>query len=111
LRDLSAHVSNIAGTALTPQGLERLRRLPIESLPLVCDEPRMGACVGQIGKLVCVGLNYRDHAEEFGMAIPAEPVLFMKATSAVTDASSTSPPSPARKATPTPRTKVPPRRG
>jgi ureidoglycolate lyase/2,4-diketo-3-deoxy-L-fuconate hydrolase len=83
LRDLSAHVSDIAGAALTPQGLERLRRLPVGSLPLVRGEPRLGACVGKIGKLICVGLNYRDHAEESGMAIPTEPVLFMKATSAV----------------------------
>jgi ureidoglycolate lyase/2,4-diketo-3-deoxy-L-fuconate hydrolase len=83
LRDLSAHVADIAGAVLTPQGLERLRRLPVASLPLVRGEPRLGACVGQIGKLICVGLNYRDHAEESGMAIPAEPVLFMKATSAV----------------------------
>jgi ureidoglycolate lyase/2,4-diketo-3-deoxy-L-fuconate hydrolase len=83
LRDLSAHVPDIAGAALTPQGLERLLRLRVGSLPLVLGEPRLGACVGKIGKFVCVGLNYRDHAEESGMAIPTEPVLFMKATSAV----------------------------
>ncbi len=83
LRDLSAHVDDIAGAALTPDGLDRLRALNPESLPVVTGSPRIGACVGRIGKFICVGLNYADHAAESGMAVPPEPVLFMKATSAV----------------------------
>ncbi|MCA3510625.1 MAG: fumarylacetoacetate hydrolase family protein [Rhodobacter sp.] len=83
LRDLSAHVDDIAGAVLTPEGLDRLRGLNPESLPVVTGSPRIGACVGRIGKFICVGLNYADHAAESGMAVPPEPVLFMKATSAV----------------------------
>jgi 2-keto-4-pentenoate hydratase/2-oxohepta-3-ene-1,7-dioic acid hydratase in catechol pathway len=83
LRDLSAHVDDIAGGVLTPEGLEHLRSLNPESLPVVTGSPRIGACVGRIGKFVCVGLNYADHAAESGLAVPPEPVLFMKATSAV----------------------------
>lgn len=83
LRDLSAHVDDIAGEALTPSGLERLRGLNPDSLPVVTGSPRIGACVGRIGKFICVGLNYADHAAESGAAVPPEPVLFMKATSAV----------------------------
>ena len=83
LRDLSAQVDDIAGAVLSPAGLARLQALPLGSLPLVRGEPRLGPCVGRVGKLICVGLNYRDHAEESGMAIPTEPVLFLKATSAI----------------------------
>ncbi|MFN7597175.1 MAG: fumarylacetoacetate hydrolase family protein, partial [Cereibacter sp.] len=83
LRDLSAHVDDIADAVLTPEGLDHLRRLNPESLPVVTGSPRIGACVGRIGKFICVGLNYADHAAESGMAVPPEPVLFMKATSAV----------------------------
>ena len=83
LRDLSAHVDDIAGAVLTPEGLDHLRRLNPESLPVVTGSPRIGACVGRIGKFICVGLNYADHAAESGMLVPPEPVLFMKATSAV----------------------------
>ena len=83
LRDLSAHVDDIAGAVLTPEGLDHLRRLNPESLPVVTGSPRIGACVGRIGKFICVGLNYADHAAESGMPVPPEPVLFMKATSAV----------------------------
>ncbi len=83
LRDLSAHVPDIAGDVLTPSGLARLRAINPESLPVVTGSPRLGACVGQIGKFICVGLNYADHAAESGLAVPPEPVLFMKATSAV----------------------------
>ena len=84
LRDLSAHVSDIAGPALLPESLARLAVLDPESLPLVEGTPRIGACVGHVGKFVCVGLNYSDHAAESGLPVPAEPVLFMKATSAIT---------------------------
>jgi ureidoglycolate lyase/2,4-diketo-3-deoxy-L-fuconate hydrolase len=83
LRDLSAHVPDIAGAALTPDGLDRLGAIDPLSLPRVEGTPRLGACVGQVGKMVCVGLNYTDHAAESGMAVPAEPVLFFKATSAL----------------------------
>lgn len=83
LRDLSAHVDDIAGAVLTPEGLDHLRGLNPDSLPVVTGSPRIGACVGRIGKFICIGLNYADHAAESGMAVPPEPVLFMKATSAV----------------------------
>jgi 2-keto-4-pentenoate hydratase/2-oxohepta-3-ene-1,7-dioic acid hydratase in catechol pathway len=68
---------------LTPEGLDHLRSINPESLPVVTGSPRIGACVGRIGKFICVGLNYADHAAESGLAVPPEPVLFMKATSAV----------------------------
>jgi ureidoglycolate lyase/2,4-diketo-3-deoxy-L-fuconate hydrolase len=83
LRDLSAHVPDIAGDALAPASLARLAAIDTQALPLVAGRPRIGACVGRVGKMVCVGLNYSDHAAESGMPVPAEPVLFMKATSAI----------------------------
>jgi 2-keto-4-pentenoate hydratase/2-oxohepta-3-ene-1,7-dioic acid hydratase in catechol pathway len=83
LRDLSAHVADIAGDVLTPAGLDGLRAINPESLPVVTGNPRLGACVGRIGKFICIGLNYSDHAAETGMKVPPEPILFMKATSAV----------------------------
>jgi 2,4-diketo-3-deoxy-L-fuconate hydrolase len=84
LRDLSGVVDDIAGDHLLPEGLSRLRALDLNSLPKVEGEaPRVGPCVGRVGKFICVGLNYSDHAVETGAAIPAEPILFMKATSAI----------------------------
>ena len=83
LRDLSAHVGDIAGAALSPDGLDRLRALDPESLPLVEGEPRIGPCVGAVGKFLCIGLNYADHAAESGLTVPPEPVMFTKATSAI----------------------------
>jgi 2-keto-4-pentenoate hydratase/2-oxohepta-3-ene-1,7-dioic acid hydratase in catechol pathway len=83
LRDLSGIVSDIAGPALLPDSLQKLRQLDSASLPLVSGSPRLGACVGAVGKFICIGLNYSDHAAESGVAVPAEPVLFMKATSAI----------------------------
>ncbi|WP_020650205.1 fumarylacetoacetate hydrolase family protein [Solimonas variicoloris] len=83
LRDLSAHVPDIAGAALSPDTLARLRALDPASLPAVTGTPRYGACVSGVGKIVCIGLNYSDHAAESNMAIPAEPVLFMKPSSAI----------------------------
>jgi len=83
LRALSAHVADIAGPALRPESLTRLAALDPESLPPVERAPRIGACVGHVGKFVCVGLNYADPAAESGMPVPAKPVLFMKATSAI----------------------------
>ena len=87
VRDLSAHVADIAGTTLLPETLARLRRIDPQSLPLVPglaqDELRLGPCVGQVGKFICIGLNYADHAAESGMPVPAEPVVFGKWTSAI----------------------------
>jgi ureidoglycolate lyase/2,4-diketo-3-deoxy-L-fuconate hydrolase len=83
LRDLSAVVPDIAGPHLLPESLERLRHLDAAALPLVDGSPRIGPCVGQVGKFICVGLNYSDHAAESNMPVPAEPILFMKATSSI----------------------------
>jgi len=87
VRDLSGIVDDIAGDVLTPEGLARLRAVNIETLPLVAGTPqqdlRLGACVGRIGKFICIGLNYADHAAETGAAIPAEPIVFNKWTSAI----------------------------
>jgi 2-keto-4-pentenoate hydratase/2-oxohepta-3-ene-1,7-dioic acid hydratase in catechol pathway len=80
-RDLSAHVPDIAGAALEPATLARLAALDPASLPIV--DGRIGPCVGQVGKFICVGLNYADHAAEAGMPVPSEPILFMKSTSAI----------------------------
>lgn len=83
LRDLSGVVADIAGEVLLDDSLAALRAVDPDTLPLVEGEPRIGACVGRIGKFICVGLNYADHARETGKEPPAEPILFMKATSAV----------------------------
>jgi 2-keto-4-pentenoate hydratase/2-oxohepta-3-ene-1,7-dioic acid hydratase in catechol pathway len=83
IRDLSGVVPDIAGQALLPETLDRLRGLDPATLPLVSGTPRIGPCVGQVGKFICVGLNYSDHAAESGMAVPREPILFMKATSSI----------------------------
>ncbi|HWX65327.1 MAG TPA: fumarylacetoacetate hydrolase family protein [Rhodanobacter sp.] len=83
LRDLSGVVDDIAGDILTPAGMQRLREASPECLPAVAGTPRIGPCVGRIGKFVCIGLNYSDHAAESGMPVPAEPVIFSKWTSAV----------------------------
>jgi 2-keto-4-pentenoate hydratase/2-oxohepta-3-ene-1,7-dioic acid hydratase in catechol pathway len=83
IRDLSGIVPDIAGEVLSSAGLERLRSIDASTLPRVDGDPRIGACVGQVGKFVCIGLNYSDHAAESGMAVPPEPVIFMKATSAI----------------------------
>ena len=87
VRDLSGVVSDIAGDALRPDSLKKIAGLDPDSLPLVDGTPqddlRLGACVGHIGKYVCIGLNYADHAEEAGMPIPEEPIIFNKWTSAV----------------------------
>ena len=87
VRDLSAVIADIGGDALRPEGITALQKLDPESLPLVDGTPqedlRLGACVGNIGKYICIGLNYADHAEEAGMPIPEEPIIFNKWTSAV----------------------------
>ncbi|SEC18949.1 fumarylacetoacetate hydrolase family protein [Rhodobacter sp. 24-YEA-8] len=81
LRDLSAHVTDIAGDVLAD--LSVLAKIDPATLPLVTGNPRLGACVGQTGKFICIGLNYSDHAAESGMAVPPEPVIFAKYTSAI----------------------------
>ena len=83
IRDLSKVVDDIAGAVLTPEGLAKLQALDPASLPPVTGKQRMGPCVGRVGKFVCVGLNYSDHAAETGAQPPKEPILFMKATSAI----------------------------
>ncbi len=83
LRDLSAVVADIAGDALAPESLQLLRALDPATLPRVEGAPRLGPCVGRVGKFVCIGLNYSDHAAETGAQVPAEPVVFNKWTSAI----------------------------
>jgi ureidoglycolate lyase len=83
IRDLSATIADVNLETLAPAVLDRLRKLDPASLPLVAGSPRLGPCVTQIPKIVCVGLNYTDHAKETGAAIPKEPILFMKATSSL----------------------------
>ena len=83
IRDLSAHVPDIAGDTLLPESLAALGRVDPAALPRVPGSPRIGPCVAGVGKFICVGLNYSDHAAESGMAVPAEPIIFMKATSCI----------------------------
>lgn len=83
MRDLAGVVPDIAGEVLSAGSLKRLAALDPSSLPLVPEGTRYGPCVGNVGKFICVGLNYADHAAESGMEVPAEPVLFFKATSAI----------------------------
>jgi 2-keto-4-pentenoate hydratase/2-oxohepta-3-ene-1,7-dioic acid hydratase in catechol pathway len=83
LRDLSAHLDDIAGEALDPTALKRLHAIDPETLPKLPSDVHLGPPVGGIGKIVCVGLNYTDHAEELGLPIPDDPVIFLKATSAL----------------------------
>jgi 2,4-diketo-3-deoxy-L-fuconate hydrolase len=87
VRDLSAVVDDIAGSVLVPAQLDRLKALDLATLPLVAGTPqkdlRLGPCVARTGKLICIGLNYSDHAAEAGMQVPPEPVVFNKWTSAI----------------------------
>ncbi len=83
IRDLSNLIPDLAGPALLPDSLDKLRQADISALPRVAGKPRIGPCVGGVGKFICIGLNYSDHAAESGMAVPAEPVVFMKATSSI----------------------------
>ncbi|KXG85545.1 fumarylacetoacetate hydrolase family protein [Agrobacterium bohemicum] len=82
IRDLSAHVRDIGGEAISPDGLKTIENLDLSSLP-VLSEDRIGACVSGTGKFICIGLNFSDHAAETGAKVPPEPVIFMKATSAI----------------------------
>jgi ureidoglycolate lyase len=84
IRDLSGVVRDIGPETLASASLDKLRQLNPTSLPVVSGNPRLGPCVGNVSKLVCVGLNYSDHAKEAGAAIPSEPVLFLKAISSIT---------------------------
>ena len=87
VRDLSDVIADVAGAALLPESLARLRGVNLDSLPLVAGMPqkdlRLGPCVGSVGKFICIGLNYSDHAAESGMQVPPEPVVFNKWTSAI----------------------------
>jgi len=83
IRDLSAHVSDLSGAVLSPEALAKLGSLDVNALPKVEGNPRLGPCVAGTGKFICIGLNYADHAAESGMAVPPEPVILMKATSAI----------------------------
>jgi 2-keto-4-pentenoate hydratase/2-oxohepta-3-ene-1,7-dioic acid hydratase in catechol pathway len=83
IRDLSGVVDDVAGEVLRPASISRLKAMDPNTLPAVSGQPRLGPCVGRVGKMVCIGLNYSDHAAESGMALPVEPILFMKATSCI----------------------------
>ena len=83
IRDLSGHIADGAGAAIDPAKLAELGRIDPASLPLVSGDPRLGPCVGGTGKFICIGLNYSDHAAETGAEVPKEPIIFMKASSAI----------------------------
>lgn len=83
IRDLSGKVQDIAGDVLSPAGLDKLRALDIKSLPAVSGNPRIGPCVGRVPNVLCIGLNYSDHAKETGSKIPGQPILFNKHSSAI----------------------------
>jgi ureidoglycolate lyase len=83
IRDLAGHVADLAGDVLTPEGLARIAAIDPATLPVLPADQRIGPCVGSVGKFICIGLNYADHAAETGAKIPEEPIIFMKATSAI----------------------------
>lgn len=83
IRNLSGHIDDIDGDSLGDASLDLLRKLNLSELPEVPGTERMGPCVGRVGKFICIGLNYSDHAEESGLEVPPEPVIFFKATSAI----------------------------
>ena len=84
MRDLSTVIPDLSGDSLHPDSIDRLRHLdPVRTSAASTGDVRIGPCVGRVGKFICIGLNYSDHAAESGMAVPAEPILFMKATSAI----------------------------
>jgi 2-keto-4-pentenoate hydratase/2-oxohepta-3-ene-1,7-dioic acid hydratase in catechol pathway len=84
VRELGSVVSDINGKTMTEESLKKIASINIESLPIVESPGRFGPCVNGVGKFICIGLNYADHAAESGVAVPSEPVVFMKATSAIT---------------------------
>jgi 2-keto-4-pentenoate hydratase/2-oxohepta-3-ene-1,7-dioic acid hydratase in catechol pathway len=83
LRDLSQVIGDVTGKIFVDGSLDRLKQIDPMTLPVVEGVPRMGACIAGVGKFICIGLNYADHAAESGAAVPVEPVMFMKATSAI----------------------------
>ena len=83
IRDLSAHIDDVTGDTLSDAALARIAALDPNALPAVNASTRIGPCVGNVGKFICIGLNYADHAAESGMELPEEPVIFFKATSAI----------------------------
>jgi len=83
LRDFSGYMVDVAGSELDPDSLSRLAKIDPESLPRAAGEPRFGPCVAGTGKFICIGLNYSDHAAETNATVPPEPIIFMKATSAI----------------------------
>lgn len=84
IRDLSSVIADISGATLSTECLAKIAALDVTSLPVVSQPVRFGPCVNHVGKFICIGLNYADHAAESGMDVPPEPVVFMKATSAIT---------------------------
>jgi 2-keto-4-pentenoate hydratase/2-oxohepta-3-ene-1,7-dioic acid hydratase in catechol pathway len=84
LRDLSTVVPDISSSSLSPAGLDKLKSLDPKALKAVAGNPRIGPCITGVGKFICIGLNYSDHAAETGATVPPEPIIFMKATSAIT---------------------------
>ena len=83
IRDLSGVITDLSGDALLPESLAKLQQIDPKTLPAVDGNTRIGPCVGGVGKFICVGLNYSDHAAESGMKVPSEPIIFMKATSSI----------------------------
>tara|TARA_B110000027_G_scaffold74297_1_gene79264 strand:+ start:115 stop:957 length:843 start_codon:yes stop_codon:yes gene_type:complete len=83
IRDLSSHISDINGDTISKESLDQIASIDISSLPLIPEDTRLGSCVGNAGKFLCIGLNYSDHAAESGLPVPSEPILFSKATSAI----------------------------
>ena len=83
IRDLSSIIPDLTGDTVDPGTMARLSALDTDTLPPVEGTPRIGPCIGNVGKLVCIGLNYSDHAKETGSPIPSEPIVFMKATSSI----------------------------
>ena len=83
IRDLSSHIPDINGDSINSESLKKIGAMNLSTLPIVSNDTRLGACVGNVGKFLCIGLNYSDHAAESGLPVPSEPILFSKATSAI----------------------------
>ena len=83
IRDLSSHIPDINGDSINSESLKKIGAIDLSTLPIVSNTTRLGACVGNVGKFLCIGLNYSDHAAESGLPVPTEPILFSKATSAI----------------------------
>ena len=83
IRDLSSHIPDINGDSINSESLKKIGAIDLSTLPIVSNTTRLGACVGNVGKFLCIGLNYSDHAAESGLPVPSEPILFSKATSAI----------------------------